>query len=182
MAVADAVISFAVQKTGDLILQQAMYLTEVSGKVQGLRAELTRMRCFLRDAESRQGDSISIHNWVAEIRDIAYDAEDVLEIYALKDASRSIFSRCGIRWRDPISVYKVGEAIDGIAARLTDLTARLPAYGLKELQDEERAGSSSDKTFYRRTYSYKMEQNVVGLEEDTNLLLTQLRRTDCRVV
>ncbi|KAL4307967.1 hypothetical protein GQ457_01G048160 [Hibiscus cannabinus] len=94
----------------------------------------------------------------------------------------AFFSRCGIRWRDPISVYKVGAAIDGIAARLTDLTARLPAYGLKELQDEERAGSSSDKTFYRRTYSYKMEQNVVGLEEDTNLLLTQLRRTDCRVV
>ncbi|KAK8495536.1 hypothetical protein V6N12_066096 [Hibiscus sabdariffa] len=134
MAVADAVISFAVQKTGDLILQQAKYLTEVCAKVQELRAELTRMRCFFRDADSRQGDSRSIHNWVAEIRDIAYDAEDILEIYALKDASRSIFSRCGIRWRDPISAYKVGAAIDGIAARLTKLTTRLPAYGLKELR------------------------------------------------
>ncbi|KAK8559801.1 hypothetical protein V6N13_016535 [Hibiscus sabdariffa] len=92
MAVADAVISFAVQKTGDLILQQAKYLTEVWNPME-----------------------------------------------------RSDF-------------------------------------GVQGVKDEERAGSSSDKKFYRRTYSHKMEQNVVGLEEDTNLLLTQLRCTDCRVV
>ncbi|XP_039016460.1 putative disease resistance protein At1g50180 [Hibiscus syriacus] len=182
MAVADAVISFAVEKTGDLILQQAKYLSSVSGKVKELQAELTRMRCFLRDAESKQGDSRSIRNWVAEIRDIAYDAEDVLEIYALKDASRNVFSTCGIRRRDPISVYKVGAAIDDIEAKLTKLTSRLPAYGLKELNDGERARSSSEKSVIRRSYSYKIEQNVVGLEEDAKLLLTQLERTDCKVV
>ncbi|XP_022765774.1 putative disease resistance protein At1g59780 [Durio zibethinus] len=54
---------------------------------------------------------------------------------------------------------------------------------IQEIKERERPPSSSENRFLnRRTYSHKIEQNVVGLEEDTNLLLTQLVRTDCRVV
>ncbi|XP_022765773.1 putative disease resistance protein At1g50180 [Durio zibethinus] len=134
-----------------------------------------------------------IRNWVAEIRDIAYDAEDVLEIYALKavesrrsSSSRYAFLKCSFllgKWNNIKLLCKVGSEIEGLTARLNILTARLPTYGLKEIKERERPPSSPENWFInRRTYSHKIEQNVVGLEEDTNFLLTQLVRTDCRVV
>ncbi|OMP11052.1 Disease resistance protein [Corchorus capsularis] len=192
MAVVESVIVLSVKIIGNLIIQEAKFLYEVRGRVEQLRANLIDMRLFLDDAESRKRNDRNIRNWIAGIRDIAYDAEDVLEIYALKTASRRSSSRSKvIRWftswriNNPKLLHEVGSAIDGLTTRLSQLSTNVETYGLKlkDLKERERPSSlSEDRQDMRASYPHTIEQNVVGLEEDASLLLDRLVHTNCRVV
>ncbi|KAJ9704318.1 hypothetical protein PVL29_002739 [Vitis rotundifolia] len=85
---AEAVVSFVVERLGDLLIQKSRFLRKVSDHVQQMQTELRRMQCFLEDADARQEEDQKVRNWVAEIREVAYDAEDVVESFILKVESR----------------------------------------------------------------------------------------------
>ena len=76
---AEATVSFAVERLGGLLIEEARFLHGVGDKVTEIQAELRMMRCFLRDADARQYEDEVIRNWVAEIREAAYDAEDTVD-------------------------------------------------------------------------------------------------------
>ncbi|KAL6334459.1 hypothetical protein AAG906_015652 [Vitis piasezkii] len=44
---------------------------------------MRRMQCFLEDADAKQEEDKKVRNWIAEIREVAYDAEDVVENFIL---------------------------------------------------------------------------------------------------
>ncbi|CDP22185.1 unnamed protein product [Coffea canephora] len=81
---ADPALSFVIERTGDLLIQKIVFLEGVRRQVERLQKDLVRMRCFLKDADQRQDKDARIRNWVSEIRAAAYDAEDVIEIFASK--------------------------------------------------------------------------------------------------
>ncbi|WMV23238.1 hypothetical protein MTR67_016623 [Solanum verrucosum] len=68
---ADAVVSLAVQKLGDFL-------------IQWLQNELLFMQSFLRDAELKQYGDHKIQQWVIEINSIANDAAAILETYSIE--------------------------------------------------------------------------------------------------
>nr|DAD29028.1 TPA_asm: hypothetical protein HUJ06_030496 [Nelumbo nucifera] len=63
---ADSVVSCIVTKLGNLLIQEAVLLSEVKDQVEGLQTELRRMQCFLKDADTNQEDQW-VHNWISEI-------------------------------------------------------------------------------------------------------------------
>ncbi|KAJ4724313.1 Disease resistance protein [Melia azedarach] len=79
----DAVVSYVVQRLGDYLIQEAVFLAEVKNEVAWLKKELKWMLCFVKDAEQKQVDDPLIRQWLSDIRDIAYDTEDVLDKYML---------------------------------------------------------------------------------------------------
>ena len=81
-------MSCVVTRLGNLLLQEAIYLYGVSDKSRELQTELTRMQCFLKDADARQNESAFVKNSVVEMKDLACDAEDIIATYALTVASR----------------------------------------------------------------------------------------------
>ncbi|KAL6186268.1 hypothetical protein ACLB2K_042389 [Fragaria x ananassa] len=85
---AEAVVSFVVERLGDLIIQEGEFLYGVNDQVELSQTELQLMQGFLKDADARQGDDETVRVWVAKIRDAAYDLEDVVEIYVLKVVSK----------------------------------------------------------------------------------------------
>ena len=50
----DAVVSFAVERIGDMLIQEAIFLKGVRGKVERLQKDLRAMKCFLEEAEKKQ--------------------------------------------------------------------------------------------------------------------------------
>ncbi|OMO92878.1 NB-ARC domain-containing protein [Corchorus olitorius] len=187
---AESVVSNVATRLGDLVTKEAMYLWEVEEQVNRLRTELSWMKSFLRDADSRQAEDERLRQWVAEIRDIAYDAEDVIETYALKMASKrrgGVFncmkrSACCLKecWR----LHKVRSDIEGITTKITVLIQRLQAYGIRELSSDGAASSSSSRRQQlRQTYPHTVETFVVGFDDDikqlASVLVDEERR--CRV-
>ncbi|GMQ11789.1 hypothetical protein CsSME_00054281 [Camellia sinensis var. sinensis] len=138
------VVSFIVNRLGVLLTEEAKFLHGVSGQVEQIRAELKRMQCFLQDVDYEiQSDhhvDARVNNWVAEIRKLAYETEDILETYVIQVSSKR--NRKGIRntlkrfaciFNEWLDVHKVGSEIGAIKNKITHLTASLHTYGLKSI-------------------------------------------------
>jgi len=179
----EAVVSFAIDRLYDLLIEEARLLNGVSDKVKSMQNELKRMQCFLRDAESKQDEGDIIKNYISEVRKLAYDAEDVIEIYAIKVA----FS-ISIGTKNPLSrvksIHKVGSELITINSRISDLTRSLQTYGLTATKDNEE--SSNMKRQLRWSYSHIVDEFIVGLDKDINKvtewLLNENENEGCRFV
>ncbi|XVF78594.1 hypothetical protein PTKIN_Ptkin14bG0146900 [Pterospermum kingtungense] len=72
-------ISGVVQAIGGLLTQEVTSLLGVEEQVVALQRELKWMHSFLKVADARKADNEVVRTCVAEIRELAYDAEDAIE-------------------------------------------------------------------------------------------------------
>ncbi|TYH30116.1 hypothetical protein ES288_A01G068000v1 [Gossypium darwinii] len=81
-------ISSVVQTVGRLLTQEVTSLMGVKDQVEDLQKELEWIQSFLKEANARKVDNKVVRTSINEIRELAYDAEDVIETFALKVAPR----------------------------------------------------------------------------------------------
>ncbi|XVF83628.1 hypothetical protein PTKIN_Ptkin16aG0505000 [Pterospermum kingtungense] len=179
---AEAIVSLAIERISDLLIHEAVFLGGVRDEVDRLRAELKRMQCFLKDADHKEEQDERLRNRVAEIRDLAYDAEDVIDSFILKVAHQGGFQGVAKRFTSiftkPFHMHKIGVQIKAIRTKLEDISRSLPAYEICG----EGQGSSSNSSWMqqrlRRTYSHVEEADVVSLEGETRDVLAQLMKEE----
>ncbi|KAJ6828930.1 putative disease resistance protein isoform X2 [Iris pallida] len=77
---ASEIVKFALEKVGNILIQEGLLLYGVRDDIEWLRTELRWMECFLVDAERKEkkGDE-RVKNWVTEVRDVVFQAEDVMD-------------------------------------------------------------------------------------------------------
>ena len=133
---AESVVFNAVGRLGNLLIEEATYLKGVSQQVKQTQIELERMQCFLKDADKRQNEDESVRIWVSQIREAAYEVEDVIETFALEIALKNRDS--AFKKHVPIfntrKLYKVGSKIEDIKTRISDLTRSLQTYGVTSIK------------------------------------------------
>ncbi|KAK8992341.1 hypothetical protein V6N11_048425 [Hibiscus sabdariffa] len=139
------------------------------------------MQSFLRDADSRQGENGRIRLWVSEIRELAYDAEDVVEYFALRIGWRrrvgfsNTIKRSAFILNEGWELCKTKWKIQRIMTRITDLTRQLQMYGVKELRDGvETSVSCQTRRELRRSYPHIVEDNIIGLRDEIEQLVSVL--------
>ncbi|GMH22746.1 hypothetical protein Nepgr_024589 [Nepenthes gracilis] len=179
---AESAVKSAVSWLGKLVVEEVKYLYEVREKVEELQGELEWMQCFLSDADKKQNKDAVIRKWISQIKDLAYDAEDVLEKFILKvsykDRRRGLWSK--LRWlscllRDARALHEIGTDIDGLTLKVSKLTSRLQTYGVKTGYGEISASHADPSTLeLRRAYSHLEDDMIVGLEDDIASLADQL--------
>ena len=183
---AESVVSGVVTRLGDLLLQEAIYLYGVSDKARELQTELTRMQCFLKDADARQNESSIIKQSLAEMKDLAYDAENVIATYALTVASRQgggvqkALKRCCSIMDEGVSVHKVGSNIDSIKTRVSSLKQSFQDYGIIRESIVQPGGPSSSNEIQReqrQTFSH-LEDDPVGFDDNLNELVEFLLKEE----
>ncbi|RZC49952.1 hypothetical protein C5167_018375 [Papaver somniferum] len=188
---ADSVVSFAVKKLSDAVISKTIFLHRVSNQVERLCDELVRMRCFLKDADAKeqQGDE-RVRNWVAEIRNLAYDAEDVIDTFILKvDSSRetkgikNFLSRKALMVKNLIHLYRVGKEILAIQDRLKAVSDSTVTYGFQvDFGGKETSSSETIQRMnqhpLRNRYPHVEDDDVIGFEEYTMTLITELLKDE----
>ena len=175
---AEAVVSSVVTRIGDLLVQEGNFLSEASKQVELLQTELNLMQCLLKDADAKQDESDTIRRWVAEIRDLAYDAEDIIATYALTVGSKKeggvqkFIKRCACILDGVITVHKVGSKIEDIKAKVSSLRTIFRDYGIRESMIKGGGFSSFNerKREERQTFSH-LDHDVVGFDDDLNKLV-----------
>ncbi|MBA0635853.1 hypothetical protein Godav_022014, partial [Gossypium davidsonii] len=136
-----AVVS-AVTTIGKLLTQEAIYLWGVEEQVDRLQTEFKWMQSSLMEVETKQSKDERIRLWLAEIRELAYDAEDVVEEFALKIGSKnkgghpSCTKKAACCLKEGWELHETRSKIEKIIERINDLVRRLRAYGVKELKDK----------------------------------------------
>ncbi|KAI3839651.1 hypothetical protein MKW92_034931 [Papaver armeniacum] len=186
----EAVVSFAVEKLGEALIRETFFLLNVRSQVKELRDELRRMRCFLKDADAKQqqGDE-RVRNWVADIRDVAYDAEDAIDTFILKidhgapksGGIRNIITRKALMVKNLKHLYRVGKEIQAIQSRLKVISDSRITYGINDLHDNESSKASRMmQQQLRNDYIHVEDEDIIGLEKHTKTLLTELVKDDER--
>lgn len=183
---AEAVVSFVIERLGDLLLNEAKFLSGVRNEVEEAKTELQRIKCFLEDADrrARQGDKM-IRQHVAEIREAAYDLEDVIATFALKAASRSEQGRKYVLKRFAcilIDLHKVGNEVEKICEKISRSRSSFQEVGVL-VQSSNNEGASSlnerQRGDLRRTFSHNIDSDFVGFEENVRELVSHLTREGC---
>ncbi|XP_027124523.1 putative disease resistance RPP13-like protein 3 [Coffea arabica] len=178
---ADPVISLVIEKTGDLLIQKIVFLRGVRRQVERLQNDLVRMRFFLRDADQRQDDDARIRNWVSEIRAAAYDAEDIIEIFASKveffTKDKGLVTKLTYYPLKIVNLYKIGKEIESLRMRLKEIAASREEYGIKNL-GEEMTTHEEELQRIRRSSPLIEDKDIVGFGEITKSLVAELLKED----
>ncbi|XP_061345665.1 putative disease resistance protein At1g50180 [Gastrolobium bilobum] len=179
---AEVAVSTVVTKLTELLLEHAVgaavsqlsgvrdQLSGVRGQVERLKNELGWMQSFLRDADAKQEENERVRMWVSEIRDVAFEAEELIETYVYR---ATMANRLDKVFR-PVHMYKVGRRIDKIRSKIRDISDRRETYGVVMSGDREGSSSSERLRQWRQLSPYSEEEYVIELEDDIGLLLTQL--------
>ncbi|KAK4382533.1 putative disease resistance protein [Sesamum angolense] len=181
---AEAVASVALETLRDLLIEEVKVLSGVGDQVDDVRRQLNTMHCFLKDASKRQDtdNSDTIRNWVSELRDLATQAEIILERYAVEVMSRrkarnfkGILKRFTCILSECLSMHQIGKETEIIQSRMTDLTKHLESISSKW---ESSSSSADDNDWSRKTFGHGVEQYFVGMKEETQLLESLLTNDD----
>ncbi|KAF5464043.1 hypothetical protein F2P56_014154 [Juglans regia] len=170
---AEAIVSIVVERLGDLLIQKAISLHGVSDQVELLQDELKMIQSLLKDADARQNERDSVRQWVADIRDVAYDAEDIIERYALKVGSRkgggikNVLKRFACILGEAGTIFQTNSDIGKITKRISTLNSHLQNYGIKFDSREGGGPSSLSKKIreQRQTYAHAEHDVAIGLED-----------------
>ena len=77
-------ITFFVDKLSNLAVQEASLFGGVEGQISLLRNELEWISLFLEEASATSNDGRRLKLWMNQIRDAAYDAEDVIDEFIVR--------------------------------------------------------------------------------------------------
>ncbi|XP_023644099.1 putative disease resistance protein At1g59780 isoform X2 [Capsella rubella] len=180
---ANAIVSFGVTKLWDLVSQQSARLSGVKEQVTELETELKKLSSFLSDVEERKQTTSFARNCVDDVKEIIYDAEDIIETYLLKQG------RCengGIK-NHMKSLACIPFVRRKTALQITSITKRIS----KVIQDMQNVGILSKnfeggypqaqqdrKEKIRHTYSSESKTILVGLEKNVERLVEELVEND----
>ncbi|XP_015169822.1 disease resistance protein RPP13-like [Solanum tuberosum] len=180
---ADAVVSFAVQKLGDFLIQEVNLRLSLREDMKWMRTELLFMQSFLKDTELKQYGDHTIQQWVTEMNSIANDAVAILETYSLeagKGASR--LKACACICRKEKKFYNVAKEIQSLKQRIMDISRKRDTYSITNINSNAGEGTSNQVTTLRRTTSYVDDQDYifVGLQDVVESLLAELLKAEPR--
>ncbi|XP_056173753.1 probable disease resistance protein At1g58602 [Syzygium oleosum] len=174
---AEYVVLSVGQTIGKLLIDEAKLLWGVEGTVKDLQKEMELIQGFMRDADARQEREQAVGVWIAQLRDIAYDAEDVIERYILRVARKkgqNIIKAyaCFIAKCMCLHVHVVGRDIKGLKSSISDLRAKMQVYGIQPVNDSERKQTRA--LMPERSYAY-FEEDIVGREDSIKVLVKALK-------
>lgn len=126
---ADSAVTTVLRSVGNLALQETKFLCGVTIEVGFLKDELMRLHGYLKDADNkRRSGNRSVAVLVRQIRDAAYDAQNVIEAADYLDKRNRLrkgfmgaISRYVRLPSDLFTLYEVGAEIQRVRRKLSDI-------------------------------------------------------------
>ncbi|KAL8138741.1 hypothetical protein V2J09_004742 [Rumex salicifolius] len=175
----EILVTYALERVNDLLMAELDLFSSVRSRVQSLRGELTWMRSYLKDADSRydEGDE-RFRTSITEIRRIAFDVEDLVDSFLLESSirrRRNILTRYAFIFQHIVRTHQFGENIKSVESRIQECTDRLVRYGVRASSEIlELKNCNPKQSRIRPEYSHVEDDDVVGLDEDIKRLVHQL--------
>ncbi|XP_078154667.1 putative disease resistance protein RGA3 [Carex rostrata] len=183
----------------DLVVQmvesEVGMLLGIPGEVEKLGETVRDIQCVLADAERKQRNDKTIERWLMQLKDVMYDADDVIDLCQIKAkehlAASSSHSSKNARYgchlllcfRNPLFAREIGLKIKDINSRLNEISKRKADLGLIVAQIS--SGPSKlvhrlDSIITRKTDPSVVLSDIVGekIEKDTELLVNWLTQEE----
>ncbi|XP_061997667.1 putative disease resistance protein At3g14460 [Rosa rugosa] len=138
------------------------------------RTTLTEIDAVLSDAEEKQLTERRVKLWLDDLRDLAYDVQDILDIFDTKMLKRRIERQQGSTSKSSISYlckpkfnFSLNSEIKKISDRLEEITTGKEQFGLKKL-------GVSTKPWKMPQTTSQLEEPVIGRDEAKTRIVDKL--------
>ncbi|KAK6790859.1 hypothetical protein RDI58_009940 [Solanum bulbocastanum] len=173
---ADAFLSFVVQKLGDLLIQEVSLLTSLRDEVKWLRNELLFIQSFLKDAKQNQCGDQRVQQWVFEINSIANDVVAILKTYNFEVGKSDHIGFASCLKKYILQCRQDSKEIQSLKQRIMDISRKRETYGITNIDNNAGEGPSNQPSMVRtlrRTNSYMDDQGdiFVGFQDVVEKLL-----------
>ncbi|OEL30137.1 putative disease resistance protein, partial [Dichanthelium oligosanthes] len=155
-----------------------------------LKDELQRLQGCLKDADTkRRSGNESAAIWVSQIRDAAYEAENVLEVVdhmekrnRLKKGFMGAVSRYARLPSDLITLHKVGIEIERIRRKVSEISESANRLKILDLGNDElensHLGDESPQDYRLVHQNFEDVTVVVGFEDEQKEIVEELVEKD----
>ncbi|KAL6908141.1 hypothetical protein ACP4OV_002311 [Aristida adscensionis] len=148
-----------IQKLQEIITDEAVQILGVKQDLRELQRTMTQIQCFLKDADRRRIEDFAVSNWLGEVRDAMYDADDVIDLARFKGENllgEHPSMSSSSRKLNACNVFQFFSCFPTICTR-HEIAARIRSVN-KRIQKAEELG----KTF-------RFETEVVGSTSGSNM-------------
>ncbi|XP_010669435.2 disease resistance protein RPP13 [Beta vulgaris subsp. vulgaris] len=170
---ADSILTNLVQQLGGLALEEYKVLKGVGDQLSSLEYELRFMKKFLRNSEGKQQEHELVGELVDQIKEVAFEAEDVIESFLLnveRQKCRSAFGRVFHGPEYAVMLHGVAKHINGIKTRIDGIYDNKEKYGIE--MGEGSMNPHFEATLQRRRK--EVDEEMVGFKDEADTLLKKL--------
>nr|XP_019703709.1 putative disease resistance protein RGA1 [Elaeis guineensis] len=184
----DAFVQRYMTKLADFVEGEVSIMLKVKDELQKLQRRLERIRGFLEHAERKRHEDPNISNWVRELKDIMYDADDIIDLCIieggkLSESHQSIYVVCH---PFPLfSCFSYMKFCHEIGIRIIDLNNRLKEIvedrsALPKLEEYTNQVVQVSRVNPRQTFPIEVNSDIIGtqIEGATQGLVDSLVKED----
>ncbi|KAJ0017487.1 hypothetical protein Pint_09714 [Pistacia integerrima] len=156
-------------KTLEQLQKGGQLITGIQEEVEWIKRELEAMLAFLKEADRGQRRDGLIRAWVGEVRNLVYDAEDIIDTFVIHSST--------LRWNLIKHIqmrYQVNSQIRKIKRRVTEVKERRDRYGILASEAQIIYRPSSKSTV--ATQMFKEEKFGAILVDRNNEIEDRQRR------
>ncbi|CDP21624.1 unnamed protein product, partial [Coffea canephora] len=179
---AESVVGFLINQLSTLLSQEITLLGGLKSDVQFIKDELESMKAFLREAEAKE-DNSQLQVWLKQVREVAYDTEDVLDDFTFRFArgyKDGFYGKAGKIYNSIKNLkarHQISSEIKAIKARVGAISERYQRYQ-SQYGTQERGFSSSRQAnadFDSRAQSLFIEEaRLVGIDKPKADLISEI--------
>ncbi|XP_050220492.1 disease resistance protein RPM1 [Mercurialis annua] len=168
---------FLVSKIVSLVENEAELLGGARDDLEEIKRELLSMRSFLEDADMKRPHMEGEKTWVASVRDLVYDVEDIIDEFMYlrnkrfgrHESARKLYKMIGFPkylWEK----HQIASRLQKIKSLVKSIPERSQRYGVYHVE-----GSSSSNndigTRHGESSLFITDDELVGIEDERELLV-----------
>ncbi|XP_012856917.1 PREDICTED: putative late blight resistance protein homolog R1A-10 [Erythranthe guttata] len=166
---ADAAVGFLLENLQQLLVHHVQLIRGAKKEVEKLESDLQVFKDFLNEYSSkkRRKDD-SLQTVVRQIRDVVYEAEDVIDAFVTQAAvvkSENYFLRA---FKEPVNLHKIARKVKSVRAKVTDI------YGGKNRIEFASCLPAGVGVHEESEVPLVRQRNLVGLEDETKTIIGYL--------
>ncbi|KAK8543218.1 hypothetical protein V6N12_015781 [Hibiscus sabdariffa] len=167
-----------VGKIAALSMEQVSLVFNVKTDLRKLKETMSNIKAVLLDAERQQHHNEKLRLCMWKLRNIFYDAEDVIDDFWCETLRKQVVDHPGIslkvRFLSSCTLpllfsLKMGHKIKEINRRLDELATEWNSFNLVQCSDNRHV-------FHRETHSFVKSSDVFGRDEDKEKIIGLLKR------
>ncbi|CAL4990556.1 unnamed protein product [Urochloa decumbens] len=163
-------VGSCIQKLQEIITEEAIQILGVKQELSDLQQTMTQIQCFLKDADRRRIEDFAVSNWLGDLKDAMYGADNIIDLARFKGSkllgenpsspSRKLSACNGFPFISFFSTICTRREIAVQIRSLNKRIERIVELGTKFKFETEPDSSVPDL----RQTSYLVEPNIVGKE------------------
>ncbi|QCD95661.1 disease resistance protein RPM1 [Vigna unguiculata] len=182
----EVIAQIVLQNLSSFAQEEFGIIWNLKDDVQQMKSTVSAIKAVLLDAEAKT-NNLQISNWLEELKDVLYDADDLLNDISSEAMKRKVIGSSTVLRKIQIFFsqenqiaysFKLGHQMKAIQKRLDAIAKNKITLQLTDRPLETPIAYREQ----RQTYSFVREDDVIGREEEKKLLKSYLLDTKVSVI